>query len=227
MLILILGALAFVGTHFLLSHPLRAPLVGALGEKGFFGPLFAGIAGHDGLDDLGLSRGGAGRRAAVDGTGAVPWLVASGRRWASRCWPDRCTATPPCRWCPARRWRARASGVFAVTRHPMMWAWAAGRWRGWRTARVAVLMGAMIVLALAGAALQDGKKAAALGPRLGRRVERADLVLAAAAGLAKITPLQWAIGTGAVAGRHLWPHPRQPCAGGDMALAGWITARGR
>jgi hypothetical protein len=59
---------------------------------------------------------------------------------------------------------------------------------------VAVLMGAMIVLALAGAHLQDGKKAAALGPRLGG-MERADLVLAAAGRLAKITPLQWAIGT--------------------------------
>src|SRR5690348_16341035 len=34
---LTLSALAFVGTHFLLSHPLRAPLVRALGEKPFQG----------------------------------------------------------------------------------------------------------------------------------------------------------------------------------------------
>src|SRR5579863_1439577 len=32
---LIIAAIAFVGTHFLLSHPVRAPLVGAIGERGF------------------------------------------------------------------------------------------------------------------------------------------------------------------------------------------------
>ena len=32
---LIVGAIAFVGTHFLMSHPLRAPMVSALGEKVF------------------------------------------------------------------------------------------------------------------------------------------------------------------------------------------------
>ena len=31
------AAIAFVGTHFLLSHPLRAPLVRAAGERGFLG----------------------------------------------------------------------------------------------------------------------------------------------------------------------------------------------
>ena len=34
---LFLSAIAFVGLHFLLSHPLRGPLVGRLGEKGFQG----------------------------------------------------------------------------------------------------------------------------------------------------------------------------------------------
>ena len=33
----VVAAVAFVGTHFLLSHPLRAPLVRALGERGFPG----------------------------------------------------------------------------------------------------------------------------------------------------------------------------------------------
>ena len=35
--ILALASAAFVGTHFLMSHPLRASMVGALGEKGFAG----------------------------------------------------------------------------------------------------------------------------------------------------------------------------------------------
>ena len=34
---LIIASAAFVGTHFLMSHPLRAPMVKALGEKGFAG----------------------------------------------------------------------------------------------------------------------------------------------------------------------------------------------
>ena len=32
---LLAASVAFVGSHFALSHPLRAPLVGALGENGF------------------------------------------------------------------------------------------------------------------------------------------------------------------------------------------------
>jgi uncharacterized membrane protein len=56
--------------------------------------------------------------------------------------------------------------VFAVTRHPMMWGfalWALSHiilWWSWRT----VIIGATIMfLALAGAHLQDRKKAALLG----------------------------------------------------------------
>ncbi len=35
MSMVMIAAIAFVGTHFLLSHPLRAPIVGRVGEKGF------------------------------------------------------------------------------------------------------------------------------------------------------------------------------------------------
>src|SRR4051812_37447233 len=34
---LIIAALAFLGTHFALSHPLRAPIVAKIGESGFLG----------------------------------------------------------------------------------------------------------------------------------------------------------------------------------------------
>jgi len=40
---LFLSAIAFVGLHFLLSHPLRAPLVAKLGAKGFQG-LYSAVA---------------------------------------------------------------------------------------------------------------------------------------------------------------------------------------
>ncbi|MBQ94760.1 MAG: MFS transporter, partial [Actinobacteria bacterium] len=37
LLSLIAGSVAFVGTHFVLSHPLRVPLVSVIGENGFRG----------------------------------------------------------------------------------------------------------------------------------------------------------------------------------------------
>ena len=37
MTMLIMASAAFVGTHFLMSHPMRAVMVNALGEKGFAG----------------------------------------------------------------------------------------------------------------------------------------------------------------------------------------------
>ncbi len=37
------AAVAFVGTHFLLSHPLRGPIVARIGERGFAG-LYALVA---------------------------------------------------------------------------------------------------------------------------------------------------------------------------------------
>ena len=40
---LIAANVAFVGTHFALSHPLRAPLVARLGEKGFL-PVYSLVA---------------------------------------------------------------------------------------------------------------------------------------------------------------------------------------
>ena len=60
---------------------------------------------------------------------------------------------------------AQARGVFAVTRHPMMWSFAL-----WGLCHATiypipanlVLTAAIVVLALGGAALQDGKKAASV-----------------------------------------------------------------
>lgn len=62
--------------------------------------------------------------------------------------------------------RRQPNGVFAVTRHPMMWGlalWALAHialWWSWRTNIVAL---AILVLALVGAHLQDRKKEALMG----------------------------------------------------------------
>lgn len=59
-----------------------------------------------------------------------------------------------------------AHGVFAVTRHPMMWGfalWAIAHIIAAPTARTLVVASAVLVLALLGAHLQDRKKLALLG----------------------------------------------------------------
>jgi len=165
---LIAGALAFVGSHFLLSHPLRAPLVRALGEKGFSGVYSLTAFATMGWMITAFRAITPGAQPLWDGTGAAPWLIASvlsligltlllGSLRGNPALPQVPGATIAA---------ARAKGVFAVTRHPMMWGfalWALGHILVSPTPRVLVLMAAMIILALVGAHGQDRKKAALLG----------------------------------------------------------------
>ena len=61
---------------------------------------------------------------------------------------------------------AKALGVFAITRHPMMWGialWAIAHMLVAPKPRTLVLTGSMLVLALVGSYLQDRKKAALIG----------------------------------------------------------------
>ncbi len=157
---LALASIAFVGTHFLLSHPLRAPLVNLVGEKGFL-PLYAVVA----LATLyWMSKAfQAAPPAGLPGSGPAGWVIASvltllamvllvGSLWRNPALPNPGAAP---------KVPAAARGVFAVTRHPMMWGfalWAISHivlWWSWRTLIVAL---AILVLALVGSALQDAKK---------------------------------------------------------------------
>ncbi|MBC2670015.1 NnrU family protein [Novosphingobium piscinae] len=165
---LIVAATAFVGTHVLLSHPLRAPLVARLGEKGF-SAVYAVIA----LATMAWMTEAfravpAGAVPLWDGSGAAVWTVASlltllaavlliGSLRGNPALPDPRAA---------QHAAAPVQGVFHVTRHPMMWGfglWALAHALVAGTPRVLVLTAAIALLALGGAALQDGKKAAQLG----------------------------------------------------------------
>jgi uncharacterized membrane protein len=157
------AAAAFVGTHFLLSHPLRKPIVGTVGSTAFLA-IYSAIAAAT-LGWLALAY-----RAAPVGTPLWPvsdglWaaatvvmLVASvllmGSIVRNPALPNTGSPTPV---------PADARGVFAVTRHPMMWAFAL-----WGICHIAVypvpaniiVAAAVIILALVGAVLQDRKKQA-------------------------------------------------------------------
>lgn len=164
MVSLIVASIAFVGSHFLLSHPLRRPLVARLGEQGFLG-LYSLVA----FATLGWM---AHAFAAVPPE--APWWVAGDLGWgiatlvmlaASILFVGSLFGNPafPTPAGGGHEAPARARGVYAVTRHPMMWAfalWALVHMAVLPTAANLVLTAAILVLALVGAALQDAKKAA-------------------------------------------------------------------
>ena len=159
-MLLLACAGAFVGSHFLLSHPLRRPLVAALGEKGFLAlysvVAFATLWGiswaypktpvtpplwavGDGLWAL----------------GTVLMLAASilllGSLIRNPAMPGASNAAS-----------AQATGVYGITRHPMLWAfavWGVVHILVYPVTKNIIVAVAIIVLSLVGAALQDRKKA--------------------------------------------------------------------
>jgi uncharacterized membrane protein len=160
---LLLSALVFVGTHFLLSHPLRAPLVRAVGERAFQG-IYSLVA---------IVTFGAmiyfyrviGREPPLWNAGEIGWLIASLLMWlGSILFVGSFIRNP------ALVGAAGPSGgptsAFRITRHPMMWGFAL-----WGIVHLTVIAapkalvfdGAIIFLALVGAAMQDRKKALLMG----------------------------------------------------------------
>ncbi|WP_296653795.1 NnrU family protein [Paraburkholderia sp.] len=155
------AAVAFVGTHFILSHPLRKPLAGAIGERGFQG-VYSLVAF--------LTFGWlvyAFRRAPVTAplwpVGDVLWAIASVVMLiASILLMGSLIRNPalPTGGRPAP-FPEVARGVFAVTRHPMMWSlalWGLSHIAVFPVVKNVVLGSAIVILALVGSALQDRKK---------------------------------------------------------------------
>ncbi len=157
----ILAALAFLGTHFALSHPLRASIVSRVGEAVFLAvySLVAGVT----LVWLALAFRAVPAEApwwpaGDDGAWGIAMLlmlVASillvGSLFGNPALPNPGRPTAP----PEPR------GVFTITRHPMMWAfalWSVSHILVMPTPSNAVLAGSVGFLALVGAALQDKKK---------------------------------------------------------------------
>lgn len=160
------ASIALVGTHFALSHPLRAPLVGALGEGAFLG-LYSLVAATCIVWMVAAFRAApAGDLGAA--TGMAGWIVATmltlpamvlflGSLWKKPALPNPGAA---------QIGERTPSGVFAVTRHPMMWGfalWALAHLALWWSWRTVIVAGATLILSLVGARLQDRKKRALMG----------------------------------------------------------------
>ncbi|WP_226661527.1 NnrU family protein [Alteriqipengyuania lutimaris] len=182
---LIAASIAFVGTHFAMSHPLRAPMVRLLGDGGFMiayslvsaatmaWMYFAFVATPAGAPLWG-------------GYGDGVWIAASIiTLLALVLFAGSLIGNPALPAPGAEKAALQApSGVFKVTRHPMMWGfglWAFAHLIAAPTLRTVVVALAIGVLALVGARLQDRKKELLMGdawrqweantsywPRLGR-----------------------------------------------------------
>ena len=154
---LIIAISAFIAGHELLSHPLRAPIVARLGERGFL-LVYVAVA----FATLGW---------AVQIWKAIPpdrlwqapmwvnWVCVALMAFAAILFVGSVTApNPALMGMPAG---GRPRGVQRITRHPMMWSFAI-----WGVVHIAmsadprtiVLASGIITLALFGASMQDGKK---------------------------------------------------------------------
>jgi uncharacterized membrane protein len=138
---LLFSAIAFVGTHFLLSHPLRAPLVRGVGERAFRG-IYSLVA----LVSFGLMvyfYRTIGREPPLWDSGEAGWIIGTLLMWfASILFVGSFFKNPALGGAPGPS--GGPAGVMTITRHPM-------------------LDGAIIILALGGAAAQDAKKARLMG----------------------------------------------------------------
>ena len=159
---LIVALIAFVGSHFAMSHPFRRPMVARLGDKGFLGVyslvslitlvwvVFAFRAAPEGNYAWLASPPVWSLAAAIMLTAAI---LLVGSFFGNPAFPHPEADGPA----------PQAKGVFGITRHPMLWAFAL-----WSLAHAMVaprppvlaLTIGIAVLALVGATMQDRKKAA-------------------------------------------------------------------
>jgi uncharacterized membrane protein len=163
---LLLSSIAFVGLHFLMSHPLRAPLVARLGERAF-----QGVYSVQSLLTFGLAiyfYRAIGREPPIWLADGWVWVVGSLFMWlGSILFVGSFLRNPALPGARLER-GAKPSGVFAITRHPMMWGfaiWAAVHLAVIGTPKALVFDGAILFLAIVGSMGQDSKKAKLMGER--------------------------------------------------------------
>lgn len=156
----------FLGSHFLMSHPLRSGMVKLLGDSGFQAVYsLVSLAFFVWMVFAFRSTPTTAPFWAVSDT---LWIAASVLSLISAILFTGSFAGNPALGMPGADEMAQRepAGVFRVTRHPMMWAfgiWGVSHILIAPRIDIFILIGSIIFLALVGAKAQDGKKAALMG----------------------------------------------------------------
>lgn len=162
---LVLASVAFVGTHFLMSHPLRARLVYVFKAGGFL--LVYSLVSLVTFAWMVIEFQRAPKEVALWPADDIAWAVATVvMLLASILFVGSFVRNPSLPGMPDAMAAQKPLGVFKVTRHPMMWGFAL-----WGVAHILVaarpdnfiFSGAIIFLALAGAKAQELKKKKLVG----------------------------------------------------------------
>jgi uncharacterized membrane protein len=168
MTMLIVASVAFVGTHFLMAHPLRADMVGALGEKGFAGVYTIVSLLTFGWMIWAYPAASAEAPQPLWDAGRWGFVIATLLMWLGSVLFMGSLRRNPALPRPGKTIERidDPNGVYSITRHPMMWGfalWAIVHAIVNPTAASLVLSATIAFLALVGAALQDEKKAKLMG----------------------------------------------------------------
>ena len=166
MSLLVTTCILFVGSHLALSHPLRDGLAGRMGERGF--QITYSIVAIATLIMLVQAWRGMPPEPPLWLVDDPLWMLASLIvLFASILFMGSLIGNPAL---PAPNAAAAAQGaprgVFAITRHPMMWGfalWAVAHALVMPTGAQIVLSATIVFLALVGSAGQDAKKARLMG----------------------------------------------------------------
>ena len=159
LMLLLACAGAFVGTHFILSHPLRRPLVAAIGEKGFLA-LYS-IVAFATLGAIAWAYPKTPATVPLWSVGDGMWALASFLMLVASIMLLGSLIRNPAMPGATNAASAQARGVYGITRHPMLWAfaiWGLVHILVYPVAKNIIVAVAIIVLSLVGAALQDRKK---------------------------------------------------------------------
>jgi uncharacterized membrane protein len=162
---LIAANIAFVGTHFAMSHPLRKAMVNALGAGGFQAAYSLVSLATLGWVYFAFT---AAPPADLPGSGEAGWIAATLITLPAMILLAGSLIGNPALPTPMAEAQARAEpkGVFIVTRHPMMWGiglWALSHLVLFWSLRTMVTALAIGTLALVGAKFQDAKKEVLMG----------------------------------------------------------------
>jgi len=218
---LIAANIAFVGTHFAMSHPLRAAMVKALGDLGF--QIAYSLVSLATLGWVYFAFKAA-PPADLGGPGEVGWIIATALTLPAMVLFAGSVIGNPALPTPMAQDQARSEprGALVVTRHPMMWGfalWAASHMILFWSTRTMVTAFAIGFLALVGAHMQDRKKRALMGEAWAQWESKTSFRPRLGA-FAKVGAVPLVLGTALFAGLS-WLH--MPLGGIPAGIWRWIA----